>query len=241
MNESKTNGAPMTAIETLDELFQPFARSDLPGLVVGVAQRGKTVYRRGLGLASVELGVANTPWTRMRIGSSSKHFTCLAALLLAEEGRLDLDVDVRRYLPELPELDGERTLRQMMTHSSGLRDYLDLSFIVGGLAVRPKGLALPAQVRQSEANFPAGEKMLYCNGGYHLLSIAIARASGMPFEAFMKQRIFAPLGMTNTDCAPSDLEIQRGMATLHVPLPPALGGGYRRGIFPPRRSRARGR
>lgn len=70
-----------------------------PGLVVGVAQRGRPLYRRGFGLASIELGVANTPWTRMRIGSTSKHFTCLAALLLAEEGKLDIDTGVRRYFP----------------------------------------------------------------------------------------------------------------------------------------------
>ena len=85
----------------LDEIFQPFNVSDRPGLVVGIAQHGKTLYRRAFGLASVELGVANTPHTRMRIGSTTKHFTCLAALLLAEEGKLDLDVSVRTYLPEL--------------------------------------------------------------------------------------------------------------------------------------------
>ena len=129
--ESKTGAA------ALDELFQPFNRSDAPGLVVGVAQHGKCVYRRGFGLASIELGVANTPWTRMRIGSTSKHFTCLAALLLAEEGKLDIDAGVRRYFPAMPLLQGEPTLRQFMTHTSGYRCYLDLSSLSDGMAIKP--------------------------------------------------------------------------------------------------------
>ena len=113
--------APKTNIEAIDELFKPVNRSDAPGLVVGIAQCGKILYRRGFGLASVELGVANTPRTRMRIGSTSKHFTCVAALLLAEEGKLDIDAGVRRYLPELRDLQPEPTLRQLMTHTSGYR------------------------------------------------------------------------------------------------------------------------
>ncbi len=221
--------ATQSGVATLDDLFHAVNRSDTPGLVVGVAHHGKHVYRRGFGLASVELGVANTPWTRMRIGSTSKHFTCLAILLLAEEGKLDIDASVRAYMPELPPLKAEPTLRQLMTHTGGHRCYLDLGFVASGMAIRPKGVALRMQVRQTEANFAPGEKMIYNNGGYHLLSLLIERISGIPFEQFLKDRIFTPLSMADTASVRSDFEIHRGTAALHVALP---DGGWRRGMFP---------
>ncbi|NYI02735.1 serine hydrolase domain-containing protein [Cupriavidus plantarum] len=216
-------------IAALDELFQPFASGDAPGMVVGIAQHGKTLYRRGFGLASVELGVANAPWTRMRIGSTSKQFTCLAVLLLSEEGRIDPDASIRDYMPELPELNGEPSLRQLMWHTGGYRCALDLSFIADGLAMQPEGGALTNQLRQTAANFAPGESSVYCNSGYHLLSHVIARVSGMPLAQFLHDRIFSPLGMLNSALVPSDLEIHRGMATLYLPQ---SCGGWTRGIFP---------
>lgn len=218
----------MSGLE-LDDLLAPFDRSDAPGLVVGIAQHGRLLYRRGFGLASVELAVANTSGTRMRIGSTSKHFACLAALLLAEDGKLDVDASIRAYIPELPVLAGEPTLRQLMTHTGGYRCYLDLSVLGNVGAMMEKGEAFRYQLLQREVNFAPGERMAYCNGGYHLLSIAIARASGMTFEAFLKQRIFEPLGMVNTDSVPSDLTVVPGRATPHVSQP---DGGYRRGVLP---------
>jgi CubicO group peptidase (beta-lactamase class C family) len=231
---------PDPRIAALDALFAPLCRSDAPGLVVGVARHGHTVYRRGIGLASVEHGVANTPWTRMRIGSTSKQFTCLAALLLAEEGRLDIDASVRRWLPGLPVLGPEPTLRQLMTHTSGYRCYLDLGFIADGMAIKPAGVAWEVQRRQAAANFAPGTNMVYCNSGYQLLSVIIEQVAGMPFEQFLQQRIFAPLGLVDTSSVPSDFELQPGVATLHVPRPAAHGGGWRRGIFPTEELRGEG-
>jgi D-aminopeptidase len=229
--------AARRGVAALDDIFAPVNRSDAPGLVVGVAQDGRPVYRRGFGLASVELGVANGAWTRMRIGSTSKHFACLAALLLAEEGKLDLDAGVRRHLPELPALQAEPTLRQFMTHTGGYRCYLDAGFLSDGMAIKPRGVALATQVRQGDVNFAPGDKMLYNNGGYHLLSLAIERVSGQPFEQFLEERLFAPLGMVDTASVPSDFEIHRGMATLHVAQP---DGRWRRGIFPTEEVRGEG-
>lgn len=229
MTESSSPiAATEPAVARLDDLFKAFHCSDGPGMVVGIARHGRTLYRRGFGLASVELGVANAPWTRMRIGSTSKHFTCLAALLLAEEGKLDPDASIRRYIPELPRLQGEPSLRQLMSHTGGYRCHLDLGFIANAMAIQPRGSALATLVRQGEANFAPGESSLYCNGGYHLLSHVIARCAGQPFEHFLQSRIFTPLGMHDTASVPSDLELHRGMATLHLPQPP----GWNRGIFP---------
>ncbi len=224
-------------VAALDDLFAAVNRSDAPGLVVGVAHHGRPVYRRGFGLASIELGVANTPWTRMRIGSTSKHFTCLAALLLAEDGKLDIDASVRRHVPELPRLQGEPTLRQLMNHTGGHRCYLDVGFLSDGMAIKPPGVALRTQVHQGDVNFAPGEKTLYNNGGYHLLSLVVERVSGVPFEQFLEDRIFSPLGMVDTKSVPSDFEIHRNMATLHVAQP---DGRWRRGIFPTEEVRGEG-
>ncbi len=221
----------------LDALFHDFKRGDAPGLVVGVAQHGRTLYRRSFGLASIEHGVANTPVSRMRIGSTSKQFTCLAALLLAEDGALEIDASVRRYLPELPVLTpAEPTLRQLMTHTSGLRCHLDLGFISDGMAIKPRGAGWATQLRQREANFAPGTNMIYCNSGYQLLSRVIEQRAGMPFEDFLAQRIFAPLGMVDTRSVPSDFELHPGVATLHV----ATTKGWRRGIFPSEELRGEG-
>ncbi len=221
----------------LEALFTAYARSDAPGLVVGVAHEGRVLLRKGLGLASIEHSVANTPATRMRIGSTSKHFTCLAILLLAEDGKLHPSDGVRKHLPELPALAGEATLQNLMSHTSGYRCHLDLGTIADGFAIQSTGTALSMELRQIGVNFTPGGKMIYCNGGYHLLSLIIERLSGRPFERFLEERIFRPLRMVDTCSVPSDFEIHPGMATLHVPTPV---GGYRRGIFPSEEVRGEG-
>lgn len=221
----------------LDEIFLPFNRSDVPGLVVGIAQRGKLLYRRGFGLASMELSVANNPRTRMRIGSTSKHFTSLLALLMAEDGKLDLDAPIRRYVPELVGPGGDPTLRQLLQHRGGSRDSLDLGFLSRGMAMPPKGTALALQIRQSGKNFAPGEAMIYNNGGYHLVSIAIERVGGASFEELVKQRLFEPVGMVDTTSVPSDHVITPGIAAMHVPAP---HGGWRRGLFPSEEVRGEG-
>lgn len=213
----------------LDALFAAYRRTDAPGLIAGVAQRGRLLYRRGLGMASLEHGIANTPATRMRIGSVSKHFTCLATLLLCESGRLDADAPIGMYLPELPPVAGAPTLRQLMSHRGGQRCALDLALLTQGLAVSPRGALWMSQQRQRDQNFPPGERMIYSNGGYHLLSLAIERASGMPFDAFLATHIFNPMRMRDTTCVSNDMTIEPGIATMHVP---DGQGGFRRGIFP---------
>lgn len=193
-------------LAAVDALFAPFGRTDAPGCVVGIALGGRVVYRKAFGLASVQHGVANTPRTRMRIGSTSKHFTCLAALLLAEEGKLDLDAPASVALPDLtlPTLRGMPTLRQFMHHTSGWRCALDLAMLGNGMALMPTGWMPAAAARQQGVNFAPGTGQIYNNVGYHLLSMAIDRAAGMPLEAFLRERVFVPLGMDDTEGIPSD-------------------------------------
>ncbi|NHV27959.1 serine hydrolase domain-containing protein [Burkholderia sp. D-99] len=218
-----------TTTTKLDALFACYRHADAPGLIAGIVHHGHLLYRRGFGMASLEHGIANTPATRMRIGSVSKHFTCLAVLLLCERGALDADAPIGAYLPELPSAAGRPTLRQLMSHRGGQRCALDLALLTQGLAMSPPGAFLASQQRQRDENFPPGERMMYSNGGYHLLSLAVERASGMPFDAFLATHIFAPLLMCDTACVPDDMTIERRIATMHVP---DGMGGYRRGIFP---------
>jgi D-aminopeptidase len=222
------NAEKKTAGQVLDALFLGANRSDAPGLVVGVAHQGQVIYRRAFGLASIEHGVANTPRTRMRLASITKHFTCLAALLLAEEGKLDLDAPASKTLPELPALQGMPTLRQFMTHTSGYRCFMDMAY-VSGVAKLDKGRGLAMQFRQTDVNFAPGDSQLYNNGGYELLSEAIARASGTSFEQFMRGRLFRPLGMVDTESVPNDMMIVPGIATFHAMGP---DGSWQRGITP---------
>jgi len=228
-DDARTIEAPtQSATEQLDALFAPWRRTDEPGLVVGVVKDGALIYRRAFGMASLEHGVANTPTTRMRIGSISKHFTCLLALLLAEDGKFDLDAPIRRYIPELAGPGGDPTPRQLLQHRGGSRCYLDLGFLGHGLSLPPLGFALKAQVRQTGRNFAPGEAMIYNNGGYHLVSIALERVGGAPFEAQLKARLFDAVGMPDTASVPTDHDITPGVATFHQPR---RGGRWRRGLL----------
>ncbi len=229
---STQNSAPPSGLAAIDALLQPFNRSDAPGLVVGIARGGQTLYRRGVGLASIEQGVAMSPRTRVRIASTSKQFTCLAVLLLAEDGLLDIDDVVYRHLPELPLLHpAGPTLRQLMQHLGGWRT--DLPTVAQGMAILPKAdWTQPLPDPNRELNFEPGTRMIYSNTGYQLLARVIERLSGQRFEDFMRERIFVPLGMHDTESVTSDLDILPGMAMQYQALPAAAGGGLQRGIYP---------
>lgn len=214
---------------TLTALFEPFNRCDAPGVVVAAAIDEAVVLRRAFGMANVGTGVGLDMQTRLRIGSTTKHMTCLAALLLQEASALDIDAPVRRYLPELTGVAGDATLRSLMFHTSGQRCALDISLLTNGLAVPPDGYLLDIQSRQSGVNFAAGERMMYCNGGYHLISRVLERVSAQPFAALLASAIFEPLGMNDTFCLPDDYQIRSHVAASHVPRG---DGTYERGIFP---------
>ncbi|PIF74761.1 CubicO group peptidase (beta-lactamase class C family) [Variovorax sp. 54] len=219
-----------SALAAIDALVAPLNRSDAPGLVLAIAQHGRLLYRRAVGMASLEMGVALTPTTRMRIASTSKHFTAMAVLLLAEDGLLDVEDPVQKYLPELPQLSANGpTLRHLLTHTSGWRGHDELWAIAHGLTFTLPGPGLPAMARQSELNFEPGTHMVYSNGGYFLLAKIVERVSGQSFDDFLKVRLFGPLGMPDTSSVQTDLDVVPGLAGLYMPAP---GGGWRRGLYP---------
>lgn len=213
----------------LDELLAAYDRSDAPGFAVGVALNGRPGYRRGVGMASVELPVTLSPTIRMRIGSTSKHFTVLAVMLLAEEGRLDIDGSPRRVLLELPDWAEAMTVRQLMAHTSGMRDSLDLILHSAGPGVpAAPDFQLKVLAALDSVNFAPGESWNYNNGGYVLLAEIVTRLSGLPFADFLRERIFVPVGMNDTLLRALDTDLMPNSATLHLPSPT---GGWTRGVF----------
>lgn len=217
--------------EKLDALLAPYDRTDSPGFAVGVALGGTPRYRRGVGMASIELPVTLSPTIRMRIGSTTKHFCVLALMLLAEEDKLSIDDSPRRYLPELPAWADPMTIRQLMAHTSGMRDSLDLVFQSAGpgVSIEPDA-QFKLLSRIDDVNFDPGAFWSYNNGGYVLLTKILERVSGKPFAEFLRERILEPVGMYDTVLRPLDTDLLPNSATLHVPK---AGGGWSRGIFGP--------
>jgi CubicO group peptidase (beta-lactamase class C family) len=184
----------------LDALFDQYDHWDTPGLALGVLRDGELYYARGYGCANLEYGIPITPSTVFHVASVSKQFTCFAIALLAAEGKLSLDDNVRKHLADLPDLGQPITLRQLMHHTSGIRDQWELLAMAGWRLddVITREHILKMMRRQRDLNFPPGSEHLYCNMGYTLLGEVVARVSGKSFPEFTEERIFKPLGMAHT-------------------------------------------
>jgi CubicO group peptidase (beta-lactamase class C family) len=184
----------------VDSVFRAVDRTDAPGCALGVVQRGELVYARGYGLASLEHRVPITPATAFYIASTSKQFTAAAVALLAMEGTLDLDGSIRRWIPELPAWADSITVRHLVHHTSGVRDYLSLWRLSGRTfndAVPLEG-ALALIARQQATNFPPGTRHLYSNSGYLLLAVLVERVTGQSLNRLAAERFFQPAGMIHT-------------------------------------------
>jgi len=192
--------APDDTKAKVDAVFREFDRSDSPGCALGVYRDGKLVYERGYGMANLELGVANSPQSVFDIASMSKQFSAFSIHLLAREGKLSLDDDVRKWVPEIPSYGRTVTIRNLIHHTGGLRDYLELMALQGVVdedwTTTEDALAIMA--RQKAPNFAPGDEHLYSNTGYFLLSVIVRRASGQSLRDFAAARIFGPLGMRHT-------------------------------------------
>lgn len=184
----------------VDQIMAPWADPDGPGGVVAVTRSGQVIFSRGYGRADVEVGIANAPATIYHMASVSKQFTAFAIAMLADQGRLSLDDDVRRHLPEFPDFGRTITLRHLLNHTSGLRDQWELWAMGGGLlddVIRQQDL-MRLITRQRELNFEPGAEYLYSNSGFTVLAEVVARVGGRPFPDWMREQVFAPLGMANT-------------------------------------------
>ncbi len=210
----------------VDNVFAEYDNTRSPGCALGVIRDGRFVLKRGYGMANLEHGVPNSPSTVFRIGSTSKQFTAAAIVLLAAEGKLSLDDDIRRFLPEMRDYGTPLTIRHLLHHTSGVRDYLMLMNLAGrrGDDWYTDDEVVSMVARQRELNFEPGERMLYSNSGYFLLSQIVKRASGMSLREYAAERIFGPLGMEHTHFHDDHSEIVPNRASGYAP---AEGGGFR--------------
>src|SRR5262245_3926137 len=212
----------------VDEIFARFTPSS-PGCALAIAENGKIAYERGYGRASLELDVPITPQTVFDIGSTSKQFTAFSLLLLERDGKLSVDDDIRKFLPEVPDYGKRITIRHLLTHTSGLRDYTDLLGFDGHDTAdfTDDRDALDLIARQRGVNFAPGDQWRYSNTGFFLASIIVRRASGQSLTAFAHDRIFAPLGMTSTQFLDDTTRVVPKRATAYSARDSQSGGGFR--------------
>lgn len=209
----------------VDKVFSRWTAAT-PGCAVGVSERGKVVLEKAYGMADLEHDVPNRPDTTFEAGSVSKQFTAAAVLLLVREGKLSLDDPVRKYIPELPDYGKPLLVRHILQHTSGLRDWGEVEAIAGWprtTRVYTHAHVLDIVSRQKALNFEPGTRWSYCNTGYNLAAIIVARVSGKPFAEFCRARIFEPLGMTHTSWRDDFRRIVKGRAIAYEAV---KEGGY---------------
>jgi CubicO group peptidase (beta-lactamase class C family) len=184
----------------IDKIFAAFDKPNSPGCAVGVIRGGNFIYRKGYGMGSLELGVPLSSQSIFYMASVSKQFTAASVVLAAEQGFLSLNDDVRKYIPELPDYGHVITLRQMLHHTSGFRDFETLMFL-SGLELsdlHSRGEMLDLITRQKGLNNIPGEEWIYSNTNYFLLAEVIRRATKKSLAEFAAENIFRPLGMAHT-------------------------------------------
>ena len=211
---------PRDAAQRVDEIFARWDSADSPGCAVGVTENGLTILERAYGMADLEHGIPNTPDTIFEGGSVSKQFTSAAVVLLVLDGKLSLDDDVRKYVPEVPDYGPTITLRHMMNHTSGLRDWGSVAGISGwgrGARSHDHDVVVDIVSRQTALNFEPGHEYSYSNTGFNLLAVIVGRVSGTSFAEFSRERLFKPLGMRNTQWRDDYRRIVRGRSTAYSP------------------------
>jgi CubicO group peptidase (beta-lactamase class C family) len=202
----------------VDRVFERWNRSDTPGCVVGIAVDGKPVLVKAYGMANLEYGIRLRPDTVFESGSVAKQFTAAAIALLCQDGKLSLDDPVRKHVPEVPDFGKPILIRHLLNHTSGLRSQWGLMSLAGrptGLIVHTVDEILELVSRMKELNFEPGTEYLYCNTGYTLLGVVVARVSGLSLDAFCRERLFGPLGMTRTQWRDDYREIVADRATAY--------------------------
>ena len=206
----------------IDAIFSEYSKPGSPGCAFALYQRGRVLYAKGYGLASIEHDVAIDPRkTVFDIGSTSKQFTAASILLLAQDGKLALDDSVRKYVPELPAYFDKVTLDHLLRHTGGVRDYIGL-LMLGGINIEDHTTAadaLRAIARQQALDFEPGSEHSYSNSGYFLLSLVVRKASGKSLREFAQERIFTPLGMLRTRILDDHTQLIPHRATSYEPGP----------------------
>ena len=214
----------------VDAIFSDLTQLGSPGCALGIYRDGKIIYAKGYGLANVEENLPISPDTVFDVGSVSKQLTAASILLLEKQGKLRLDDDVGKYLPELPDYSARRghkiTILDLLSHTSGVRDYVS-PFLLSGINidnVTTDSDAFGVIARQKALNFSPGSDWQYSNSGYFLLSLVVKQVSGKSLKDFAAENIFQPLGMAHSQYRNDHTSLipHRAMA-----YDPGENGGYK--------------
>jgi CubicO group peptidase (beta-lactamase class C family) len=184
----------------VDEYLAQWDKNDMPGCAVGAVKDGVLVYKRGFGMANLDYDVPNTPTTRFTVASASKAFTGMSIALLAQQGKLSLDDEIQKYVPEIAKYEYPITIRHLLHHTSGIREYQAL-IMFAGLSTDSdysEKFVLNRLAQQKNVSFKPGSKYQYSNSNFVLLGIIVSRVSGKSLRIFADENIFKPLGMKNT-------------------------------------------
>lgn len=204
----------------IDALFSDYSSGNVPGCALGVIQDGEFIYRRGYGMANLEYAIPLDSDSVFRTASMGKQFTAATIALLAESGIINLDDPLSQYFPEFPPWANDITIRQLVHHSSGIRDYLTLAYLAGkgdDADFYTDDWVLQMLARQQETNFPPGSRYLYSNSGYLLLAQLVKRTTGQSLREYAQQNLFDPLGMTKTHYHDDHTEIVPHRASGYAP------------------------
>jgi CubicO group peptidase (beta-lactamase class C family) len=216
----------MSSLTTqVDELFTQWDKPDSPGCALAIVRDGEIIYKRGYGMANLEYNIPISPNSVFDIGSTSKQFTAMCIALLARQNLLSLGDRLQQFIPEIPQYDRPIAIRQLIHHTSGLRDYTDLWDVAGityGNHYSDEDI-LALIARQKSLNFQPGTEWRYSNSGYFLLAQIVKRVSGKSLKIFAEDNIFAPLGMKSTHFHDDFREIVKNRADGHLPKE---GGGF---------------
>jgi N-acyl-D-amino-acid deacylase len=203
----------------IDSIFREFDGDDRPGCAVGVVEDGSPTFARGYGMAHLEHGVPLGSGSIFRMASVSKQFTAALTLLLERDGRISLDDEVRLHIPELPDYGTPLTIRHLVHHTSGLRDYLALMALAGrgNDDVYDEGEVVRIIARQQELNFPPGGDYTYSNSGYFLISELVRRVDGRTMAEYARDELLRPLGMYRSHFHDDHTRVVPGRAEGYAP------------------------
>ena len=194
-------------------------KTDVPGCALGIIKEGNLIYAKGYGMANMEYDIPNSANSVFRIGSTSKQFTAASIVLLAEKDKLSLDDNLKSLYPNFPDYAQKITIRHLLNHTSGIRDYLQISYLKG---LRDDDYykddnVMKWLINQTDLNFVPGEEYLYSNSGYWLLGQIVKKVAGMNMAEFALKEIFEPLKMNNTHFHNNQTQIVKNRASGYVP------------------------
>lgn len=191
---------PDSLAKKVDAIFSEYDKTNSPGFSLAILKDGQTIYKRAYGMSNMEYNLAISPSSIFHVASISKQFAAAAVVKLSLEGKLSLDDDIRKYIPEVPDFGHTITFNHLLHHTSGLRDQWSLQRLAGwrGGDLITENDVLEMLTRQKDLNFLPGEDYLYCNTGYTLLAVAVKNITGISLRAYADSVFFKPLGMSDT-------------------------------------------